>query len=283
MRFSARARTLFVLAVTAGWLVTAAPIGAQLPGEPLKDAGQSVYPAFEGWYENADGSYSLLLGYFNRNLKQELDIPIGADNQIMPGGPDLGQPTHFMPRRGWGVLVVRVPKDFGDRKITWTLGANGTRVSIAFGLTKGYQIEPLRDAGIGNTPPTLSFGPDGPSVQGPPPALDAAPVIQAAVGQPVPITVHATDDAVRQTQVRFSAEPRPPARLTVSLSPYRAPGRVVIAEPAPRVVNGQATTSATFDAPGNYVLRAEGNDDSGVGGSGFQCCWTTAYVRVTVR
>jgi hypothetical protein len=45
----------------------------------------------------------------------------------------------------------------------------------------------------------------------------------------------------------------------------------------------EATTTATFDAPGEYVLRAQVNDDSGDGGGGDQCCWTTAHVRVTVK
>ena len=44
-----------------------------------------------------------------------------------------------------------------------------------------------------------------------------------------------------------------------------------------------ATTAATFDAPGEYLLRVQGNDESGDGGRGFQCCWTNAHVRVTVK
>src|SRR5207253_8238400 len=59
-----------------------------LPFEPRHDAGQSVTGAFEGWFKNPDGSFSLLLGYYNRNQKQEIDIPIGPLNRIEPGGPD---------------------------------------------------------------------------------------------------------------------------------------------------------------------------------------------------
>ena len=46
---------------------------------------------------------------------------------------------------------------------------------------------------------------------------------------------------------------------------------------------GKATTTATFSAPGDYILRLQANDASGVGGGGFQCCWTNAHVAVTVR
>ena len=95
-------------------MALATPEGRQLPLDALKDSGQAIYPAFEGWYQNPDGSYNLLLGYFNRNQKQTLDIPVGPNNRVEPGGPDLGQPTHFTPRRGWGVFAIKVPKDFGQ-------------------------------------------------------------------------------------------------------------------------------------------------------------------------
>ena len=34
---------------------------------------------------------------------------------------------------------------------------------------------------------------------------------------------------------------------------------------------------------GYCVLRVQANDESGEGGAGFQCCWTNAYVKVTVQ
>ena len=61
------------------------------------------------------------MGYFNRNTKQELDIPIGPDNRIEPGGPDRGQPTHFLTGRQWGVFAFKAPPDFAGQKLTWTL------------------------------------------------------------------------------------------------------------------------------------------------------------------
>src|SRR6516225_8578627 len=50
--------------------------------------GQSVTPAFEGWWPNEDGSFTLFFGYFNTNWQEELDVPIGPANAIEPGGPD---------------------------------------------------------------------------------------------------------------------------------------------------------------------------------------------------
>jgi hypothetical protein len=45
----------------------------------------------------------------------------------------------------------------------------------------------------------------------------------------------------------------------------------------------EATTMATFSAPGEYWLRAQINDSSGDGGGGDQCCWTTAHVVVNIK
>src|SRR5262245_34560321 len=46
---------------------------------------------------------------------------------------------------------------------------------------------------------------------------------------------------------------------------------------------GKTTTTVTFSEPGEYLLRVEGNDSTGAGGGGFQCCWTTAHVAVSVK
>ena len=43
------------------------------------------------------------------------------------------------------------------------------------------------------------------------------------------------------------------------------------------------SSNATFSAPGEYWLRVQANDESGEGGGGFQCCWTNAYVKVSVK
>src|SRR5579872_3616754 len=119
--------------------------GQALPLEPRHEAGASITGAFEGWFKNPDGTFSLLLGYFNRNSQQTLDIPIGPDNRIEPGGPDRGQPTHFLPGRQWGLFAVKVPADFGDNKITWTLVANGQTQVIPASLKVDYEISPFEE------------------------------------------------------------------------------------------------------------------------------------------
>jgi hypothetical protein len=74
--------------------------------------------------------------------------------------------------------------------------------------------------------------------------------------------------------------------LAMTWTKFRGPGAVTFdtAEPAiDRAHGGRTTTTATFSAPGAYVLRVEGIDASGVGGGGFQCCWTNALIEVTVH
>ena len=93
----------------AGALVSAQ---VQLPSNPPKQFGASITPAYEGWFDNPDGSHNFLIGYFSRNTEAELDVPIGPENKIEPGGPDMGQPTHFLSPRRYGMFIITVPKEF---------------------------------------------------------------------------------------------------------------------------------------------------------------------------
>ena len=263
------------------WSV-AAIVGAQsqLPLEPIRDTGQSVTAAYEGWYKNADGTYSLLVGYFNRNKKEALDIPIGPNNKIEPGPADQGQPTHFLPRRQWGVFTIVVPADFGDKKITWTIVANGRTTTVPMGLHRDYEVEPYKDAAMGNTPPILKLGPKGPALQGPPRGM--ASTLTTTVPAPLALTAWVTDEAHIEPGASPARSNQP--RVSITWSLYRGPGPVTFDEAKPKVdaADGKTVTTATFTVPGEYVLRAQVNDASGDGGGGFQCCWTTGHVKVTV-
>ena len=267
-----------VLAVIVSLLGMSVSAG-QLPLQPARDSGQSVNAAFEGWYPNTDGSFTLLIGYFNRNLKQTLDIPVGPNNRIEPGGPDYGQPTHFLPRRQWGVFTIKVPKDFGDKRLTWTIVANGQSTSIPLGLVKGYHVEPFKEAAQGNEPPRIQFDPKGPTFSGPP--VGIAATMTAVAGQPMTITAIATDGAAEDPDLTPAQLKQPP--VTSSWSKYRGPGDVTFSDARPPVAkDGKITTTATFSQPGEYIIRGQVNDRSGEGGGGFQCCWTNVHVKVNV-
>ena len=160
--------------------------------QTIRERGTSVTPAYEGWYYDKDGSIRLLVGYFNRNTKQEFDIPAGPNNRIEPGGPDQGQPTHFQTGRQWGVLAIKVPNDFGQKKLTWTIVANGFTNSITLHTQADYVVEPFEDAASKNTPPKIMFQPGGPAFTGPP--TDTVASYTTAVNTPLALTTWVTDE-----------------------------------------------------------------------------------------
>src|SRR5262245_60580962 len=257
----------------------------------VRERGSSVTGAFEGWYYNRDGSISLLVGYFNRNTKQELDIPIGANNRIEPGGPDLGQPTHFQTGRQFGVFSIRVPKDFAGKQLTWTLIVNGQTNVITMHAKSDWIVSPFEDPANKNTPPSTRFQPGGTAIQGPPNGVSAS--LDAVGGEALPLTVYASCEGPKlhveppspSTNARGRAAFGPPPHA-VAWSVMRGPAAVKFENAKPSIDKengGRATTTAYFAAPGEYVLRVQGNDSTGDGGGGFQCCWTNAHVRVTVK
>ena len=104
-------------------------------------SGQVVSPAYEGWRTEDDGSMTMVFGYMNQNWAEEFDIPIGPDNNIEPGGPDRGQPTHFYPRRSPFLFTIKVPKDFGEKEIIWTLKTHGKVEKAYASLKNDYMID----------------------------------------------------------------------------------------------------------------------------------------------
>jgi hypothetical protein len=281
-----------VLTLVGGvWVSAQAPT---LPYAPPRQFGDSITGAFEGWFDNADGSHNFLVGYLNRNLKQPQDVPIGPNNRIEPGGPDHGQPTHFLPARKTGVFLVRVPKEFAaDSKLTWTLTVNGQTTQIPLRLHRDYNVNPFRDVAVGNTPPILRLAEKGATVQGPLATMATAPVMTTALAAPLALTAWVDDDG------KYSSGSNVPIRdgrspVDFHWSKYRGPGAVTFdaARPKLEVARGgnvdeafsaKATVSARFSEPGDYVLHLLASDYSGEGGNGEVCCWTNAFVKVTVK
>jgi hypothetical protein len=266
----------------------ALPLALAQLQEPQHETGAGVTGSFEGWFRNPDGTYSLLLGYYNRNRQEEVDIPLGPQNQIEPGGPDYGQPTHFITGRDWGVFTIKVPADFGQKKLTWTLSVNGQITSIPASLKTDWELSPFVEAAVGNTPPVLSFEEKGSSTQGP---IAVTAERSAKVGVPLSLTAWVSDDA--KFTSNSGARPKTlAAPVTIRWSMYRGVGPVKFSNERPMVDKierpgvafaGKAVTTATFSKAGDYILRVVANDYSGDGGGGFQCCWTNGQVKVSVQ
>lgn len=264
-------------------LLAAAVLGAAVgaaEAQPVRHAsGQEVVPAYEGWEQNPDGSFNLVFGTLNRNWEEALDIPIGPANNIEPGGPDQGQPTHFLPRRNRFLFRIPVPADFGENELIWTLTSpNGETKTAYASLHPDYFIDdiilqrnsgaPTEDWILTNEAPTLEL-PDGTTRT-------------AAVGQPLTLTAVAKDDGVPE---RVALRPRPQGVTTIASRGlrvawfvYRGAGAAATFEPeqfkvwedrrvgadspwapgwGPPPVPADDTweVQATFSEPGTYVVR----------------------------
>lgn len=334
--FRVAVATLATVVAVGSWyqLHAQLPSQPQFPGAPLAGKGEAIYPAMEGWGPLPDGSNAIVIGYYNRNRDQVIDIPIGPNNHFDPGPADMGQPTHFEPGRQWGVFAIKVPKDFGNKKLTWTLVANGITTTVQFSLNPPYWVDFFKNSANGNTPPLARLTADGKPLSGPP--TEVAQTLTATVNQPLPLKLWVSDkantydpeeglpDNLRsrgrgrggdQAAAAAAARGRAagaapnfdvsaanasgqnrgrgrgiPADATVTWKVHRGAAPVKFADETIRLQNKgdvnavmEASTTATFSAPGDYTLRGQVNDASGDGGGGEQCCWTNVIVKVNVK
>ena len=257
---TSRLRPIVFLAGAACLLLAPRPAIAQPPyyGTVHVARGQDVTPAFEGWMANRDGTFTLYFGYMNRNYQEELDIPVGPDNRVEPGG-DRGQPTHFYPRRQRLVFAVVVPRDWGgERKVVWTLTTRG-KTNVAKGwLQPEWEID--KEVIMQNAA-------GGADLQNEPPVITGSGPQSVSLPNAVTLTATAHDDgrpgALRVRDVEDGNGGTP--GLSVRWIYYRGPGPVSFGPGS--VANGYqkpvtSTTNANFQVPGIYVLRAIASDGS---------------------
>jgi hypothetical protein len=273
---------------TAAALGTAVALFAATPRGQQPTTGLNIAPVYEGWEQNADGSYNLIFGYLNRNWSEWINVPIGPANTLDPGGSDQGQPTHFLPRRNQFVFRVKVPKDFGTREVVWTLTSNG-KTEKAYGTLKpDYIVDStvmMANFGAGGQ---LGTTPDLVGNQTPVLEIRSDRTLRAKVGEPVTLTAVATDDG--KPRVRPMAAivgtsrtlPNSATGLRVAWFKYRGTGEVTFDPPqfsvwedtrdganspwaagwkTPAVpADNTWDVRATFKAAGEYVLRCIAHD-----------------------
>ncbi len=176
--------------------------GAQL----TYSKGQNVSPAYEGWEQTADGSRYFIFGYMNRNWEEELDVPVGSDNNIEPGGPDQGQPTHFFPRRNLFVFRVSVPKNFSEKdEMVWTLTTHGRMERAYATLRPDYFVDIMVQASEFGAFAGAALAPE--LHWNKPPTLRVEGEKSRSVGMGVPLTLvaWASDDGI--PKVGFQGAP----------------------------------------------------------------------------
>lgn len=219
-------RNVFLILITGVLLAFSGSAGAQLSYRK----GQHVEPAYEGWRENADGTFSFIFGYLNENWEEELDIPVGDNNSFSPGDSDRGQPTHFLPRRNRFTFEVVVPSDWGNRELVWTVKSpNGESRKAYATLAADYVIDNVVIAsetgslGAGtsspesraNLPPKITLLGD---------TVDGQHVRRVRVGEPLVLEAKVEDDGIPKARRSSGATSEdawkrmilnPPSRITV--------------------------------------------------------------------
>jgi len=291
-------RLATVVALAAGGALVSAQ-GQLLPSSPKLGFGASVTPAYDGWYDNADGTHTFLIGYYNRNWTEEVDIPIGPNNKFETGDPDRGQPTPFLPNRNFGMFSVVVPKNFPPTEhLFWTLTLNGVTSRVGMVLSPDFNITPQRASeespnGKYNLPPVLHFTEGGPAIQNPGQPITAAFVKTATAGVPMPLNLFVEDDALYASGTNAPMGARVPPVVEATVAKYRGPGPVTVEGFKPFTTTkggkpmepyaGTASGTVSFGAPGDYIIHVTINDFSEKGGGATGCCWTTAMVKVNVK
>lgn len=289
MQATSRSRLLRVSAA-----LIASGVAALLAAPPAADVraqaqGQNVVPVYEGFWRHDDGSIDLWFGYYNRNWEETIDVPVGPGNHLDPGGPDLGQPTHFFPRRSQFVFKVPVPADFGEREIVWSLTSNGVTEKAYATLRPEYLVDEtvmMANFGAGGV---TGFHPDMIGNAAPRLTVETPGPLTVSAGEPVTLSAVALDDgkpAPRSIPVALIGAshfvPNSATGLRLSWFRYRGPGSVVFDPPQTKVwqdrrdggdspwstgwetpavpAGNRWTVQATFSEPGAYVLRALAHD-----------------------
>jgi hypothetical protein len=182
----------------------------EYPLAPPNSNRNFVAPYFDGFYPNADGTFTISFGYMNRNDADQIEIALGTDNFIEPAEFDGGQPTAFQvvrysgfggPRER-GTFGVVVPADFeGD--VWWTLTTDGYTTRVPGRLeSPGRIIRAAYELGTtamaaGSLRPSVRFmenGPEGIGITG----IEYPEPLTTTVGEPVDVRFWAFDRGERE-------------------------------------------------------------------------------------
>ena len=286
-------------------------LGASLVSAQTYLQGQHVEPAYEGWRENPDGTFSFMFGYMNENWEEQPFVPVGDANFFSPGEADRGQPTKFLPRRNRFNFEVVVPADWGDKELVWTLNVNGVERKAYATLRQDYLVDNMV---IASETGSLGAGTSSPESRAnipPVVTIQGDRVRTARVGEPITLRTNVWDDGLpdadRDPTISEEDLMRrmldAPSQVTVgktnglflSWNIYRGDGNVTIDPPLPKPwedtrtsanspwgalwlppelpEDGMIEVTATFDKPGSYVLWGRA-DDGGL--------YHDAYVTVHV-
>ena len=234
-------RTRACTALLWSLLVAPAPFGREA------QQNQPIYPAYDGFLKNADGSYTLSFAYFSHNA-DVVTMPPGAANSFAPDPADRMQPTVFKPGH-WRFQCVMVVGPEFDGKLRWTLNYAGTTTGTSermlqsnWNLLEGApELSKLDYAKAArgvclNRPPIVR-------VLGVTASRDKPATLTTVMGEELNIFGSANDEGLPRGK-----------GLTAGWKSLSGPGTVTFSNP------NAARTKANFSAPGTYELELTASD-----------------------
>jgi hypothetical protein len=215
---------------------------------PAAQRNQPIYPAYDGYVKNPDGSYTLSFAYFSHNA-EPVTIPPGRENGFAPAPGDRLQTTTFLPGHWRFQCVMVMGPDF-DGHLVWNLtyagattGTSQNMLISSYNLVEG--AADLKRIDYTNVPRgvCLNRAPD----------VRVLGVRSAGRGQPPVLEVGVGEELDLFGSVHDEGLPRG-AALDVMWAKLSGPGSA-------RFSNAKAArTLAFFDAPGLYELELTASD-----------------------
>jgi len=222
-----------------GFLALAARASAQ--------QNQPIYPVYDGFLKNPDGSYTLAFAYFSHNA-DTVTIAPGAPNAFGPTPGDRLQPTTFKPGHWRFQCVMVVPADF-DGKMKWTLTHGGVTTSTSermlqsnWNLVEGAPA--LSKIDYAKVPKGVCLN-RGPTVRvlGVTARPNNPPTLSVALDEELNLFGSAHDEGLPRGK-----------ELAIEWRMLQGPGTVSFTIP------GSARTKAKFSAAGLYELELSASD-----------------------
>jgi hypothetical protein len=221
-------------------------LGPWLAGEASAQRNQPIYPAYDGFLKNADGTYTLAFGYFSHN-GEDVSIPPGQDNTFTPDPGDRQQPVVFKPGH-WRFQCVMVVSADSAPHVRWKLTHAGTTTGTSERMLQSNWNLVEGAAELGR----IDFAKAPKGV-----CLNRAPTVRllgktARKGE-VTIDASTSEELHLFGSVHDEGLPRG-RRLMVEWRMLEGPGKATFSHPA------AARTRVSFSAPGKYVLELTGTD-----------------------
>ena len=208
---------------------------------------QPIYPAYDGFLKNPDGSYTIAFAYFSHNA-DVVTIPPSANNSFAPLPGDRLQPTTFKPGH-WRFQCVMVVGPEFDGKMKWTLTYAGTTTGTSermlqsnWNLVEG--AADLAKIDYAKVPKGVCLN-RAPQVRvlGVTPRRGQPPTLEAKLGEELHVFGSAHDEGLPRGK-----------EFVVGWKMLSGPGTVRFSNP------NAARTKATFTAPGLYELELTATD-----------------------